>query len=173
MEPGTAVNVSLYANYTDMEVPYNGELVSVYEDGERRSRIIGGMCREETMMDLKYEFGPIYYLSNLSIVPTTLPPPSTEAMSPTTTMKKTTKEPEYTNVREETYAPNEQTPEVDENLIVPPRKSDTSNMQNDDGGPLSLKNKVEGASSSSTRLTVGRSSLAALTLSVIAFYRIT
>ncbi|XP_043275472.1 protein unzipped [Venturia canescens] len=173
LEPGTAVNVTLRANYTDMEVPYTGELVSVYEDGERRSRMIGGMCREETMMDLKYEFGPIYYLSNMSIVPTTLPPPSTEAMLPTTTMKKTTKEPEYTSVQEETYGPNEQTPEVDENLIVPPRKTDTSNMQNDDGGPLSLKNKVEGSQSSSTSLSSSTSALALITLTIIAFHRIT
>lgn len=168
LDPGTAVNVTLRANYTDMEVPYSGELVSIYEDGERKSRMMTGMCREETMMDVKPEFGPIYYTSNMSLVPTTVAPPTTEAMTTTTI----TKQPEYTSSKE-THSIEEATPEIDENLIVPPRTNDQSSMQNDDGGPLSLKNKVEGEASSATSSIVLKPNLIFLAISAIAFYRIT
>ncbi|XP_076626660.1 beta-pore-forming protein unzipped [Colletes latitarsis] len=133
LEPGTGVNVTLNANYTDMEVPYSGTLISHYEDGETKSRVINGIRREETMFDIKPEFGPIYFLSNNSLVPTTTIPPTTEAS--TTAMPRDTSKDARKQVTD-----NE---DHDENMIVPPKKSDMSNMQSDDGGPLSLKNKVE------------------------------
>ncbi|CAL7946840.1 unnamed protein product [Xylocopa violacea] len=135
LEPGTAINVTLKANYTNMEVPYTGTLISHYEDGETKSRVISGIRTEETMFDVKPEFGPIYFLSNYSLVPTTTVPPTTE---PSTT-------PIPQNVSKDSHHRKEKTEneEHDENMIIPPKKSDMSNIQSDDGGPLSLKNKVE------------------------------
>lgn len=133
LEPGTAINVTLKANYTNMEVPYSGTLISYYEDGETRSRGIDARRREETMFDITPIFGPIYFLSNYSLVPTTTVPPTTEATT-TTTPQEYIKEP---------LKPEVNNDDQDENLILPPKKSDMSNMQSDDGGPLSLKNKVE------------------------------
>ncbi|XP_017752376.1 PREDICTED: protein unzipped [Eufriesea mexicana] len=134
LEPGTGVNVTLRANYTDMEVPYTGTLISHYEDGETKSRVINGIRMEETMFDIKPEFGSIYFLGNYSLVPTTT--------VPTTTEPSTTAIPQNVSkvTRHDHDTENE---DHDENMIVPPKKSDMSNMQSDDGGPLSLKNKVE------------------------------
>ncbi|KZC11917.1 PREDICTED: protein unzipped [Dufourea novaeangliae] len=137
LEPGTGINVTLKANYTDMEVQYSGTLISHYEDGETKSRVISGIRREETMFDVKPEFGPIYFLSNYSLVPTTTIPPTTEAT--TTVMPQ-----EYIK---ETHKQDMDNEDHDENMIIPPKKSDMSNMQSDDGGPLSLKNKVEASHS--------------------------
>nr|KAF7429956.1 hypothetical protein H0235_006354 [Vespula pensylvanica] len=136
LEPGTGVNVTLKANYTDMEVPYTGELVSHYEDKVTTSRMINGIRREETLLDIKPEFGPIYFLKDYSLVPTTTPPPV--VTEPTTTTVKFN----YDETKE-TRQPKMEDPGLDENMIVVPKTSDTSNMQGDDGGPLSLQNKIE------------------------------
>ena len=133
LEPGTGINVTLWGNHTDMEVPYSGTLISHYEDIETKSRAINGTRREETMFDVKPDFGPIYFLSNHSLVPTTTVPPTTEAS--------TTAVPQ--EVIKDTHEQDTDGEDHDENMIIPPKKSDMSNMQSDDGGPLSLKNKVE------------------------------
>ncbi|XP_012176387.1 protein unzipped isoform X1 [Bombus terrestris] len=148
--PGTGINVSLVANYTSMEVPYSGKLISHYEDGETRSRQISGIRAEESMFDVKPIFGPIYFLANYSLVPTTTIPPTTE---PSTTA---TPQNVSNDVRQD-YG-TEESEHHDENMIIPRKKSDLSNMQSDDGGPLSLKNKVEvtySGASSLLRLNVG------------------
>ncbi|XP_078044618.1 beta-pore-forming protein unzipped [Augochlora pura] len=137
LEPGTAINVTLKATYSDMEVPYSGTLISYYEDGETKARGISGIRREESMFDITPVFGPIYFLSNYSLVPTTTIPPTTEA-STTTIAQEYSKQPRKTDMENEDH---------DENMIIPPKKSDMSNMQSDDGGPLSLKNKVEASHS--------------------------
>ncbi|KAK0082720.1 hypothetical protein PV325_009933 [Microctonus aethiopoides] len=158
LQPGTAVNVTLKANYTDFEALYTGQLVSHYEDGETRTRGISGMRHEITMMDLKPEFGPIYFLSNLSIVPTTLAPPTTRGTTGTTsgsTLKPTTFSSASNNINTNDITSGATTAseitknDDDENMILPPRKTDMSNIQNDDGGPLSLKNKEDPDRSSS------------------------
>ncbi|XP_032683995.1 protein unzipped isoform X2 [Odontomachus brunneus] len=147
LEPGTGVNVTLRANYTEMEVPYVATLVSHYEDGATTSRPISGTRQEETMFDIVVEFGPIYFLNNYSLVPTTMPPPTTEPTTTTTTITSTmtTKLPQEVNWTTHRHRQkNDDSDENDENLIIPPKKSDIStSMQSDDGGPLSLKNKVE------------------------------
>lgn len=163
LQPGTAVNVTLKANYTDFEALYTGQLVSHYEDGETRTRGISGMRHEITMMDLKPEFGPIYFLSNLSIVPTTLAPPTTRGTTGTTSGS-TSKATTFSSSSSSSASSNINTNDItlgattaseitknddDENMILPPRKTDMSNMQNDDGGPLSLKNKEDPDRSSS------------------------
>ncbi|KAK9301088.1 hypothetical protein QLX08_006427 [Tetragonisca angustula] len=152
LEPGTGINVSLTANYTNMEVPYSGTLISHYEDRETKSRVINGIRTEETMFDIKPEFGPIYFLGNYSLVPTTTEPPTTEP-STTTTPQNVSKDTHHRHAHD-----MEESEDHDENMIIPPKKSDMSNMQSDDGGPLSLKNKVEtthSGASSLLRLNVG------------------
>ncbi|XP_071639788.1 beta-pore-forming protein unzipped isoform X2 [Temnothorax longispinosus] len=153
LEPGTGVNVTLKANYTDMEVPYTATLISHYEDGATTSRVISGTRQEETLFDITPEFGPVYFLSNFSLVPTTVPPPTTTTELPTTTTLMTTttttattaKQPQETNRATHRHRTDDASDTVnhDENLILPPKKTDVSTgMQSDDGGPLSLKDKV-------------------------------
>ncbi|KAL6439201.1 hypothetical protein ACFW04_003852 [Cataglyphis niger] len=143
LEPGTGVNVTLKANYTDTEMPYGATLISHYEDGATMSRVISGTRQEETLLDIVPEFGPIYFLNNYSLVPTTVSPPTTTE-TPTTTIAATTtmQPPQETTHRPRQASNAADTVDHDENLIVPPKKIDIStSMQNDDGGPLSLKNK--------------------------------
>jgi len=143
LEPGTGINVTLKANYTDMEVPYTATLISHYEDGATTSRVISGIRQEETLFDIMPEFGPIYFLNNFSLVPTTIPP-TTTTEPPTTTTLMTTTTTAATTMKQETH--QQQTDDAsdleDENVIKLPKKTDISSMSND-GGPLSLKNKVE------------------------------
>lgn len=161
LEPGTGVNVTLKANYTDMEVPYSGNLISHYDDSTTKSRQIVGIRREKTMVDVTPEFGPIYFLANYSLVPTTTPMPTTE---PTTTVMVPQED------EKETHKHEMEKIDHDENMIIPPKKSDMSNMQSDDGGPLSLKNKVEVPHSGSCIL---RSNLMLASLLAVAIHRIT
>lgn len=152
LEPGTGMNVTLKANYTEMEVPYTATLISHYEDGATTSRVISGSRQEETLFDITPEFGPVYFLSNFSLVPTTVPPPTTTTELPTTTTMMTTtttattKQPQETSRATHRHRTDDASDmaDHDENLILPPKKPDISTgMQSDDGGPLSLKNKVE------------------------------
>ncbi|KAL6260215.1 hypothetical protein P5V15_007750 [Pogonomyrmex californicus] len=150
LEPGTGVNVTLKANYTDMEVPYTATLISHYEDGETTSRMISGTRQEETLFDITPEFGRVYFLSNFSLVPTTVPPPTTTTEPSTTTMMTTTtmmmttmKQPQEDKETQRHWTDDPSDIDHDENMILPPKKTDISTgMQSDDGGPLSLKNKV-------------------------------
>ncbi|XP_034950913.1 protein unzipped isoform X2 [Chelonus insularis] len=158
LEARTAVNVTLRANYVDMEVPYMGKLVSHYEDRETRSREISGIRREQTMMNVRPEFSPIYFINNQSIVPTTLSPPTSHMTTITVTQKKistssvsvvSSSSTSHSDSISKTTLSGTTSDIVkddfDENSIIPPRKTDNS-MQNDDRGPLSLKNKEESAS---------------------------
>lgn len=178
MEPGTGVNVTLRANYTEMEVPYSATLVSHYKDGTTISRVITGIRQEESLFDITPEFGPVYFLANFSLVPTTVAPPTTTTemstttttaatTTTTTTMTSTTQETGGRTTYRQTDAANH-----DENLIVPPKKTDPSSMK--DNIPLSLKNKDKvygnaAAFKSSLLLTLAASS----TLLLLALHRIT
>lgn len=157
MKPGTGLNVTLKANYTDMEVPYSGTLISHYEDGETKSRIISGIRREETMFDVTPEFGSIYFLSNYSLVPTTTVPPTTEATSTT---------PLPSTVIKDIHKQDMDNEDHDENMIIAPKKSEMSNMQSDDGGPLSLKNKVEVSHSGTSSFRLNAMFILSLTMIV-------
>lgn len=143
LEPGTGVNVTLTANYTEMEVPYTATLIAHYEDGATTSRLISGTRQEKTMFDILPEFGPIYFLGNYSLVPTTVPPPTTEPPTTTTTttmtVVMTTKQPQETSRTTHRHMIDS---DNDENLIIP-KQLDMSNVQSDGRVPLSLKNKEE------------------------------
>lgn len=186
LEPGTGVNVTLKANYTDMEVPYTATLISHYEDGATTSRVISGTRQEETLFDIVPEFGPVYFLSNFSLVPTTVPPPTTTTELPTTTtvptttttVPTTTKQPQETRIthRHRTDDGSDLI-DHDENLILSPKKTDVSTgTQNDDGGPLSLKNKVEvryGAGATSVALHSGLLTLVVPLLLLLVLHKVT
>ncbi|XP_011062782.1 PREDICTED: protein unzipped [Acromyrmex echinatior] len=148
LQPGTGVNVTLKANYTDMEVPYSANLISHYEDSTTTSRMISGTRQEETLFDITPEFGPIYFLSNFSLVPTTMPPPITTTESPTTTLMTTTMVP--TTMKQDSsrtthrHQMDDSDIDHDENLITPPKKTDISTgMHNDNNTPLLLKVEVQ------------------------------
>lgn len=176
LEPGTAVNVTLRANYTEMEVPYTAELISHYEDGVTTSRVITGTRQEETLVDITPEFGAVYFLSNYSLVPTTVPPPTTEPPTTTTTITTTVITTTMTTKRQEinrtTQRHRDKTnvADHDENMILSPEKTDIStSMQGDDGGPVSLK-KVEVSYNAGAAFT---SSLTLVVPLLLILYRIT
>ncbi|XP_054281996.1 protein unzipped-like isoform X4 [Macrosteles quadrilineatus] len=85
LEPGTAVNVTVWGNQTDSEVPYSGQLVAVYEDLQSRARGISGILREESMKELKAVFSPVYWIHNDTLVPTTTTTTTTTTSTTTTT----------------------------------------------------------------------------------------
>ncbi|XP_063972449.1 protein unzipped [Diachasmimorpha longicaudata] len=169
LDPGTGVNVTVKANYTEHEVSYTGQLVSHYNDSESKSREISGIRREETMTDMRVEFGPIYFLSNLSIVPTTVAPSTTRGTTIITSSSSSSSTSETSSIttNRQNDVNNIVDNEDDDNSIIPP-KSD-SNVQGDDGGPQSLKNKD--ALGGATNL------LPCLSISILSFlvtlYRIT
>ena len=144
LESGTGINVTLKGYCIDMEVPYSGTLISHYEDGETKSRFISGIRSEQTIFDVKPEFGSIYFLGNYSLVPTTTAPPTTEPSTTTSTTISQKHIKVFVVNKDILHEHNvDDNEDHDENMIIPPKKSDMSNMQSDDGGPLSLKNKVE------------------------------
>ncbi|XP_026295137.1 unzipped isoform X2 [Apis mellifera] len=144
LEPGTGINVTLKGYCIDMEVPYSGTLISHYEDGETKSRFISGIRSEQTIFDVKPEFGSIYFLGNYSLVPTTTASPTTEPSTTTSTTISQKHIKVFVVNKDILHEHNvDDNEDHDENMIIPPKKSDMSNMQSDDGGPLSLKNKVE------------------------------
>ncbi|XP_056648619.1 protein unzipped [Diorhabda sublineata] len=87
LEAGTAVNVTLLGNYTELEIPYTATIVQNYKDGEKREIIIRDTKRENKMMEIIAEYTPAYYLHNNSLVPTT----TTTSTTTTTTISTTTK----------------------------------------------------------------------------------
>lgn len=129
------MNVTLRANYTDLELPYTAELSSHYADGAKLSRSITGEHREEGMMDVVPEFGPIYYTGNFSLVPTTTTTTTTAA--PTTVTQKTTR----VNKVGSFNGQDGNDPDAVGSNVIDSKKGDDG-MQSD-GGPLSLKNKVD------------------------------
>lgn len=86
LEPGTAVNVTLYGNYTESEIPYNATVVAVYKDKETREINIRDTKRENLMKDVVAHFSPVYFIHNNSHVPTT----TTTTQATTTTISSTT-----------------------------------------------------------------------------------
>lgn len=174
LEPGTGVNVTLLGNYTDLEVPFSAKLVAVYDDGADKVRSISGVRQEETMLDVRPIFSPVFFLNNNSLVPTTVPPPtttSTTTTTTTTTSTTTTIGPEsIIMTKDMAKMESSNSEKEDENMIIPPRKGD-GNMQNDDGGPLSLKNKIDGDHSMSN---ICLPNLLTITITiVISYIRIT
>lgn len=74
LEPGTALNVTLWGNYTTREGPYDAYLYITYSDGSRskRSRITVNNALEANMEEqLEIEYSPTFWLHNNTIVPTT------------------------------------------------------------------------------------------------------
>jgi len=131
-----------------MEVPYSANLISHYEDSTTISRMISGTRQEETLFDITPEFGPIYFLSNFSLVPTTVPPPTTTTDPSTTTLMTTMTVPTTMKQDSSRTTHRHQTDDSDidhdENLIIPPKKTDISTgMHNDNNTPLLLKVEVQ------------------------------
>ena len=137
LEPGTAVNVTLHGNHTESEVPYTGKLVAVYADDYTKARSINGSRREVAMLDVKPEFGPVYFIMNGELVPTTTTP------TPTPTTTTTTEAPN--TIPKTLPTPQQKKPKkpVDENSDHVVKTGDTQSMLSDAGGAHSLKNKQE------------------------------
>ncbi|XP_055624570.1 protein unzipped [Toxorhynchites rutilus septentrionalis] len=90
LQPGTAINVTLLGNYTEMEAPYHAILKAYYDDNsDAVSRKLGGYMLSKDMEDVKIEFSPIYWIENGTLVPTTT--------TTTTTTTTSTTEPTTTN----------------------------------------------------------------------------
>ncbi|KAJ6645451.1 Membrane-bound transcription factor site-1 protease, partial [Pseudolycoriella hygida] len=65
--PGTAVNVTLSGNYTKIEAPYKATLIAFYEDtNDSASRRIESIVQTADMLELKFEFSPVYWQHNFT-----------------------------------------------------------------------------------------------------------
>nr|XP_029730996.1 protein unzipped-like [Aedes albopictus] len=92
LQPGTAINVTLLGNYTEMEAPYHALLKAYYDDNsDATSRKLTGYMLSKDMEDVKIEFSPIYWIENGTLVPTTTTTTTTTTTS--TTEATTTSEP--------------------------------------------------------------------------------
>ncbi|XP_058463256.1 protein unzipped [Malaya genurostris] len=92
LQPGTAINVTLLGNYTEMEAPYHANLKAYYDDNsDPVSRKLNGYMLSKDMEDVKIEFSPIYWIENGTLVPTTTTTTTTTTTS--TTEATTTNEP--------------------------------------------------------------------------------
>lgn len=91
LQPGTAINVTLLGNYTEMEAPYHANLKAYYDDNsDPASRKLSGYMLSKDMEDVKIEFSPIYWIENGTLVPTTT---TTTTTTTSTTEATTTFEP--------------------------------------------------------------------------------
>lgn len=90
--PGTAANVTLVANKTEIETPYTGQLVAYYADGTKTSRTVIGSRRRQELKDIQVVIGPAFFLNDLSLVPTTTTTTTTTTTPPTTSPASTTTE---------------------------------------------------------------------------------
>ncbi|KAJ8679450.1 hypothetical protein QAD02_015237 [Eretmocerus hayati] len=150
LEPGTAVNVTLRADYAYVEVPYSGKLFSRYEDGASNTpRTITGIRREEMLVDITADFGPVYYLANGTLVPISSTDSDYTITSSSNTGGSSGSSSSSNNVPRGSTSSTHQIDEessgssavVDDNAID--RLPETRDMQADDGGPQSLKDKAE------------------------------
>ncbi|CAD7089199.1 unnamed protein product [Hermetia illucens] len=92
LKPGTALNVTLKGNYTTLDAPYKATLVAYYADNDDSiSRKISANVQKYYMQDIKFEFSPVYWLENGTLLPTTTTTTTTTTTEPTTT---STREPE-------------------------------------------------------------------------------
>jgi len=143
LEPDTAVNVTLHGNHTECEVPYTGKLVAVYADDHSKARAIHGSRREVAMLDVKPEFGPVYFTANSSLVPTTTTT-TTTTTTPATTTTTTTEAPNTIPKTLPTPHPKEPNNSSAENSDHVSKTGDnTQSMLSNENGAHSLKNKQE------------------------------
>lgn len=92
LQPGTAINVTLLGNYTEVEAPYHANLKAYYDDNsDPASRKLSGYMLSKDMEDVKIEFSPIYWIENGTLVPTTTTTTTTTTTS--TTEATTTNDP--------------------------------------------------------------------------------
>lgn len=87
---GTASHVQVIGDYVEMEVPYKGVLVSVFSDSTMMNRTVEWTWRYTTLIDVKIIYGPLYFVHNMTLVPTTTttttePPPTTTPSTTTMT----------------------------------------------------------------------------------------
>ncbi|XP_055529404.1 protein unzipped [Wyeomyia smithii] len=84
LQPGTAINVTLLGNYTEMEAPYVANLKAYYDDNsDPVTRKLNGYLMSKDMEDVKIEFSPIYWMENGTLVPTTTTTTTTTTTSTT------------------------------------------------------------------------------------------
>lgn len=139
LNEGTALHITLEANFQEIETPYVGTLLSVFADSHTMNRTIHGVWRYTTLTDKKTIYGPLYYILNNTLVPTS---------TTTTTTTTTTEVP--TTVLTSTMVAVTEPPtlmttklEADEISTKLPRKDEHSNMSNDNRNALRLKEKED------------------------------
>lgn len=149
LEEGTAVNITLVGNYTEMEVPYTATVVAIYKDGERLEFTIDDIKRENKVIDVAFDFSPVYFLHNNSHVPTTTTTTTSTTTTTTTTAKSTSTTQEITPI----VPPEVIVRRKQEELHAASKKSDGSNDE-DNAFRIasSLEKKPESPASSATTL---------------------
>lgn len=135
LNAGTALHITLEANFQEIETPYIGTLLSVFVDSHTMNRTIHGVWRYTTLTDKKAIYGPLYYILNNTLVPTTTTTTTTTEV-PTTVLVVST-------MAAVTEPPTLMTPksEADEISTKLPLRNEHSNMSNDNRNALQLKEK--------------------------------
>lgn len=149
LEEGTGVNVTLYGNNTESEVPYSALVVALYKDGERKEKKLTDIKREKLVTDLVVDFGPVFYLHNNSHVPTTTTTSTTTTTTTTTTFRTTSTTQEAAPI----VPPVVSDKKRDDTPLG--KKQENNSMMSDDGhtdtNASELKEKTDDKPSSSGR----------------------
>nr|CAI5841631.1 unnamed protein product [Callosobruchus analis] len=165
LEAGTAVNVTLMANYTDSEIPYKGRLISLYKDDETREKVLDEVLREKKVMDVVAVYSPAYFLHNGSHVPTTTTTTSTTTTTTTTTttVSRTTTQ-EAVPIATPPNVHDSYTHKTVKNNSLSPVKSHENDSLMSDERAGAMTKKVQGNSASGTCIVVATFNMSLLTL---------
>lgn len=168
---GTAVNVTLFGNYTESDVPYTTIVKAVFKDNETLESPLEDNLIEHYVGGVTIEFSPVYFLHNNSLIPTTTKattiitkPPSTQPNFPVTI----TDSVEMTSLEgktEEMFTDGKNThpdlqPLPDDNEIKPMNKEEQQMIGEQNNNPNAAYDKEE-------------SLFLILFLSIIAFVQVT
>ncbi|XP_045471636.1 protein unzipped [Harmonia axyridis] len=118
LEEGTAVNVTLKGNYTESDIPYISTVTAFYKDNEVLESLIRDSLLMKYMTGVVIEFGPVYFLSNNTLVPTTTTTARTTSITTTLTSKTQTISVPMPNT-EDIYMADDKSKKSVSNEVVP------------------------------------------------------
>lgn len=165
LDPGVGVHVTVMGNSSNVDIPYSGTLVSIFGDNTITSRTIQGTWHQTAMLDITQHFGPLYYIQNLTQVPTT-----TTTTTTTTTVAPTTIKQEAT-LAPSSFVPASSAPATtiigqQQTMLTPSEIKAPDDSKKDEGmigdEALHMKKNETGtaaAGSSTARLTLNNSTI--------------
>lgn len=117
LEEGTAVNVTLRGNYTESEIPYVSTVTAYYKDNEILESVLRDSLLKKYMTGVVIEFGPVYFLNNNTLVPTTTTTARTTSITTETRQTQTVSVPMPNT--EDLYMMEDKTKRPMSNEVVP------------------------------------------------------